>query len=124
MGMRQLGTAVVKSNPSAFPQSKTDVPSASIASSFKSLDIPSISKPFGGLRTPTGMSPKRDATGAFGLQNIDKPETKVGLPQSASDDEEDSITVKSPGVKADDEEKRRDAVDKAKDYKMSSESYW
>ena len=124
MGMRPLMEGVVKNNPSAFPQNKTSVPSASIASSFKTSEIPSIDKPFAGLRSGTGMSPKRDASGAFGLQNIDKPETKVALTQPEKDDDEDSITVKSPGIKADDEEKRRDAVDKAKDYKMSSESYW
>ena len=43
-------------------------------------------------------------------------------PGGGSDDD-DSITVKSPGIKADDEEKRRDAVDKAKDYKIASETY-
>jgi hypothetical protein len=117
MGMRPIAEAsgVLPSRPAPA------VPSASIASSFKTSDIPSIDKPFGGLRTPTGMSPKRDATGAFGLGAI--PDTKIALTQPESDDEDDSITVKSPGIKADDEEKRRDALDKAKDYKMASDTY-
>ena len=63
---------------------------------------------------------RRSSSSSLGLGVI--PDTKIALTEPETD-EDNSITVKSPGIEADDEEKRRDAVDKANEYMMSSENY-
>lgn len=86
--------------------------------------VPSISNPFGGgmVSTDSSGSSGRSTSGSFGLGNL--PDTNISLTEPEAEREEDaSITVKSPGIAADDEEKRRDALEKAKDYKIASETY-
>tara|TARA_Y100001963_G_scaffold119122_1_gene166101 strand:- start:147 stop:590 length:444 start_codon:yes stop_codon:yes gene_type:complete len=100
------------------------VPAAVPTPAITPLPVPSINTSFGGglVSGDNSMSSRRDSSGSFGLGNI--PDTKIDLTEPESErDEDSSITVKSPGVQADDEEKRRDALDKAKDYKMTSDSY-
>ena len=94
------------------------------APTAKINSVPSISNPFGGgmVSTDSSGSSGRSTSGSFGLGNL--PDTNISLTEpEAEREEDDSITVKSPGIAADDEEKRRDAVDKAKDYKIASETY-
>ena len=83
----------------------------------ESLGINSIQEPFGGLGSKRG-APAFTASG-LGLQDVDKPATRVGLtPGSLGTEETDTIT--SPGSDPEaDEEKRQRAVDKANDYKVS-----
>ena len=99
-------------------------PAPAIATAPTINSVPSISNPFGGgiVSSDNSISSRRASSGSLGLGNL--PDTKIDLTEPESErDEDSSITVKSPGVQADDEEKRRDALDKAKDYKMPSDSY-
>ena len=86
--------------------------------------VPSISNPFGGgiVSSDDGISSRRASSGSLGLGNL--PATNISLTEPETErKEDDSITVKSPGIEADDEEKRRDALEKAKDYKIASDTY-
>ena len=86
--------------------------------------VPSISNPFGGgiVSSDDSISSRRASSGSFGLGNL--PDTNISLTQPETEREEDpSITVKSPGIEADDEEKRRDALERAENYKIASENY-
>ena len=83
-----------------------------------------LTNSFGGMLSGSDNSAdsRRSSSGSFGLGNL--PDTNISLTEPEAEPNEDSsITIKSPGIEADDEEKRRDAVDKAKDYKMASDSY-
>ena len=85
--------------------------------------VPSTNS-FGGMLSASDNSTdsRRSSSGSFGLGNL--PDTNVSFTESEPErEEDDSITVKSPGIEADDEEKRRDAVEKANEYMMSSENY-
>jgi len=97
------------------------VPASVPASAPVLSSVPSTNS-FGGMLSASDNSTdsRRSSSGSLGLGDI--PDTKIALTEPETD-EDDSITVKSPGIEADDEEKRRDAVDKANEYMMSSESY-
>ena len=100
------------------------VPAAVPTPAITPLPVPSINTSFGGglVSGDNSMSSRRDSSGSFGLGNI--PDTKIDLTEPESErDEDSSITVKSPGVQADDEEKRRDALERAENYKIASENY-
>ena len=101
------------------PASAPEPTPAAITSS-----VPSISNPFGGgiVSSDDSISSGRASSGSFGLGNL--PDTNISLTQPETEREEDpSITVKSPGIEADDEEKRRDALERAENYKIASENY-
>ena len=86
--------------------------------------VPSINNPFGGgiVSSDNSSGSRRDSSGSLGLGNL--PATNISLTEPETErKEDDSITVKSPGIEADDEEKRRDALEKAKDYKIASDTY-
>ena len=103
----------------AAPASAPEPTAAAITSS-----VPSISNPFGGgiVSSDDSISSRRASSGSFGLGNL--PDTNISLTQPETEREEDpSITVKSPGIEADDEEKRRDALERAENYKIASENY-
>ena len=101
----------------AMPNTTVGRPSISPTSGQDNLGVDILKEPFGGVRGTSSMSPKRDSS-AFGLQNVDEPTTRVGLTPDSSDEKEDDITVKSPGIREDDEEKRREAVEKAEEFKI------
>ena len=105
--------------PAPAPASAPEPTPAAITSS-----VPSISNPFGGgiVSSDDSISSRRANSGSFGLGNL--PDTNISLTQPETEREEDpSITVKSPGIEADDEEKRRDALERAENYKIASENY-
>ena len=90
-------------------------------SNASTSSVPSTNS-FGGIISTTDNSTdsERRGSGFSGLADI--PNTETDLTE-AEREEDDSISVKSPGIEADDEEKRRDAVEKANEYMMSSENY-
>ena len=83
------------------------------------LGINSIQEPFGGLRSKRGAPAIESAS--LGIQDLEKPSTQVGLtPGSLSSQEEDSITAPSYEESSEeDKEKRRKAVEKANDFKVT-----
>tara|TARA_B100000287_G_C20468060_1_gene716081 strand:+ start:54 stop:497 length:444 start_codon:yes stop_codon:yes gene_type:complete len=85
----------------------------------EALGINSIQEPFGGLGSKRG-APAFDE-GGIGLQDVDKPATRVGLtPGSLSTDEEGEVTAPSyDDASEEDKEKRQNAVAKANDFKVS-----
>ena len=96
-------------------------PVASTASVPSTSSVPSTNS-FGGIISTSDNSADsgRRSSGSIGLAEI--PNTEVASTEPERE-EDTSINVKSPGIEADDEEKRRDAVEKANEYMMSSENY-
>ena len=90
-------------------------------SNASTSSVPSTNS-FGGMLSTSDNSTDSGRSGSGFLGLADIPNTEVALTQPEKE-EDNSISVKSPGIEADDEEKRRDAVDKANEYMMSSESY-
>ena len=122
------GIRKVSGNPKAAPTVRmaaapapAPAPVASAAPVASTTSVPSTNS-FGGILSTTDNSADsgRSDSGFFGLADIPNTETTLNEPER---EEDASINVKSPGIEADDEEKRRDAVDKANEYMMSSENY-
>ena len=124
------GIRTVTGNPKAAPTVRmaaapapapAPAPVASAAPVASTSSVPSTNS-FGGILSTSDNSADSGGrnSGSLGLAEI--PNTEIALTEPERK-EDDSISVKSPGIEADDEEKRRDAVEKANEYMMSSENY-
>ena len=129
-GTINRGIRTVTGNPKTPPAPTVRMAAAPAPASVPaSVPAPVISSvpstnSFGGMLSTADNSTasRRSSSESFGLGNL--PATNISFTEPEVErDEDDSITIKSPGVEADDEEKRRDALDKAKDHKMASDTY-
>ena len=119
------GIRTVTGNPKSSPTVRmaaapAPAPAPTPAPVASTISVPSTNSFGGTLSTSDNSTDSGRSSGFLGLADI--PNTEIALTK-AEKEEDDSITVKSPGIEADDEEKRRDAVDKANEYMMSSENY-
>ena len=99
------GAAIARVSPST---SSSASGTSSPFSKQESFGINSITSPFGGLRAVKKRAPWEG--------DLDLPGTSVGL-TPGSEDKEEEDTITAPTIN--DEEKRREAVDKANDFKVT-----
>jgi len=107
------GAAIARVSPSTSSSAPTSAPTSAAGTSSpsskqESFGINSITSPFGGLRAVKKRAPWEG--------DLDLPGTSVGL-TPGSEDKEEEDTITAPTIN--DEEKRREAVDKANDFKVT-----
>jgi hypothetical protein len=110
-GKARSGIGPIKSGLSgSIPASTPSIPKVPPAIGGQaSFGINSIEKPFGGLRG----GPSNTKRSADFDTDIDLPDTTVGL-TPGSEDKEEEDTITAPTIN--DEEKRREAADKASEW--------
>ena len=107
------GLASIRSAPASVstPGAAASVGSSPALTGQENLGINSIASPFGGLRQ--SLNVKKRSPGSTFRQDIDLPDTRVSL-TPGSEDKEEEDTITAPTIN--DEEKRREAADKASEW--------